>query len=286
MQTSRAGRSWRLPGSPTRTVTRSASTTRSSRAGACSCCGADAGNTFTMSKGRPSCSISWRIWTSSAIWRSIPVTTPCGERAKPTWRVSWIPRRPTPEPGRISGAGSTRAAAWSTYASEAPRSSTRRRPRSSARDRSWCALLFRRQHVADSPQPQRRAGDAEAGHDGLTDRGSLGCGAAADRVGDVHLRRRELDLRDGRNEGRVAGAERRRIEDRGIEALLGGGIEPVDDLALDVRVEHLDVHTEVLGVAADALVVFGQRHGTEDVDLDLATHVHAGAMDHQYLGHL
>src|SRR5262245_26107222 len=287
MRTSRADRSWRSPGSPTRTVTRSASTTRSSRAVACSCCGAVAGSTFTMSKGRPSCSISRRIRTSFAIWRSIPVTTPYDGRAKPSWRVSWIPGRPTPGPGHISDAAWTPVAAWSTYAGEAPRSSTPRRPRSSARDgRSRCALLLRRQHVTDSPQGQCIAGDSKAGHDALTDRGSLGCGTATDRVGDVHLRRRELDLRDSRNQGRIAGAERRGIEDGGIEALLVGGIEPVDDLALDVRVENLDVHAELFGVAADALVIFGQRHGTEDIDLDLAAHVHAGAVDHQYLGHL
>jgi hypothetical protein len=50
-------------------------------------------------------------------------------------------------------------------------------------------------------------------------------------------------------------------------------------------VEDLDVHAELLAVAADALVVLGQRHGTEDLELDLAAHVHAGAVDHQYLGH-
>jgi hypothetical protein len=59
--------------------------------------------------------------------------------------------------------------------------------------------------------------------------------SAADRIRDAHLGRGELDLRDGRDERRGAGAERRRVEDRRVEALLAGGMELVDDLALDVR---------------------------------------------------
>src|SRR5262249_7449622 len=102
---------------------------------------------------------------------------------------------------------------------------------------------------------------------------------------DVHLGRRELDLREGRHEGRVAGAERGGIEDRRVEALIVGRIESVDDLALQVRVKDLDLHAELFGIAADALVVFGQGHGTEDLELDLAAHVHACAVDHQDLGH-
>src|SRR4029077_10377380 len=50
-------------------------------------------------------------------------------------------------------------------------------------------------------------------------------------------------------------------------------------------VEDLDLDAELLRVAPDPLVVLGQRHGAEDVQLDLAAHVHAGAVDHQNLGH-
>src|SRR5258705_964566 len=80
-----------------------------------------------------------------------------------------------------------------------------------------CALLLlRRQQVADPPQGQRIAGDSETSHDALAHAGRLAGGTPADRDGDVHLRRRELDLRDGRHEGRVAGAERGGIEDRRV----------------------------------------------------------------------
>ena len=69
--------------------------------------------------------------------------------------------------------------------------------------------------------------------------------------------------------------------DRRIEALIVRPVEAVDDLALEVRVKDLDLDAELLGIAANALVVFGERHRAEDVDLDLAAHVHAGAVDHQ-----
>src|SRR5262249_54921737 len=63
-------------------------------------------------------------------------------------------------------------------------------------------LLLRGQHVANSSQGQRVAGDSKAGHDALADRGSLRGGAATDRVGDVYLGCRELDLREGGHERR------------------------------------------------------------------------------------
>src|SRR4029077_19192861 len=96
---------------------------------------------------------------------------------------------------------------------------------------------------------------------------------------------RELHLGDGRHECRIAGAERRWVEDRRVEALVVRGVEPVDDLAVDVRVKDLDLDAELLGIAANALVVFGERHRAEDVDLHLAAHIHAGAMDYENSGH-
>jgi len=53
-------------------------------------------------------------------------------------------------------------------------------------------------------------------------------------------------LRDGGHECRIAGAECRRIEGRRIEPLVVRGVEPVDDLALDVGVKDLDVDAELL----------------------------------------
>src|SRR5262249_3202465 len=90
--------------------------------------------------------------------------------------------------------------------------------------------------------------------------GGLGRGPSTDGVRDVHLDGRELHLRDGGQERRIAGAERGRVEDRRVEPLIVRLVQPVDDLALDVRVEDLDLDAKLLGVAADALVVLGQRH--------------------------
>src|SRR4030095_11628062 len=79
-------------------------------------------------------------------------------------------------------------------------------------------LLLRRELVPDAAQRERVAGDPEAGHDALAHRGRLRGRPAGDRVRDVHLGRGELDLGEGRDQRRVAAAERRRVEDRGIDA--------------------------------------------------------------------
>src|SRR5579871_5958511 len=148
-----------------------------------------------------------------------------------------------------------------------------------------CRLRLRGELVADAAQGEGVAGDAEAGDDTLADRGGLRGGTAPDRVRDVHLGDREFDLRQSRDEGGIAGAEGGRVEDRRVEALVVGGVEAVDDLAFDVGVEDLDLDAELGGVAADALVVFGQGPRAEDIDLDLAAHVHAGAVNHQDFRH-
>src|SRR6185312_14711529 len=62
-------------------------------------------------------------------------------------------------------------------------------------------------------------------------------------------------------------------------------VDLVDDLALDVRVEDLDLKAQFGSKAADALVVFGEQHRSEDLQLHLAAHVHAGAVNDQNLGH-
>src|SRR5438874_5758215 len=79
-------------------------------------------------------------------------------------------------------------------------------------------LLLRRQEVADAAQGEIIAGDGEPRDDALADGGGLRGRAAPDRVRDVHLDRRELDLRDRRDERGVARSEGRRVEDRRIEA--------------------------------------------------------------------
>src|SRR5580698_5806374 len=102
----------------------------------------------------------------------------------------------------------------------------------------------------------------------------------------MHLDRREFHLRERRDKRRIARAERRRVEDRSVYAGVVGGIDLVDHLALDIRVEDFDFQPEFGGKAADALVIFGKLHWPENLELDLAAHVHTGAMDHENLGHL
>jgi hypothetical protein len=50
-------------------------------------------------------------------------------------------------------------------------------------------------------------------------------------------------------------------------------------------VKNLDFETEFGSIAADPLVIFRQRHWPEYLGLDLAAHIHAGAVDHQNFRH-
>src|SRR5262249_49480032 len=47
------------------------------------------------------------------------------------------------------------------------------------------------------------------------------------------------------------------VEDRRIEVLVVRSVEPVDNLTFDIRVKDHDLDAQFLGVAANALVVFG-----------------------------
>ena len=83
----------------------------------------------------------------------------------------------------------------------------------------------------------------------------------------------------------VAGAERCWVKNRGIKTLVVDGVDFVNDLTLNVRVEDLYVDAEFRGIATDALVVFRQGHRTEYLELDLAPHIHPGAVDDQDFWH-
>src|SRR5438046_1002445 len=109
---------------------------------------------------------------------------------------------------------------------------------------SGMTLLLRRQQVLEAAQSERVAGNAKAGDDALADRGGLRGGAAPDRVRDVHLDRRELDLRERGDKRRIPGAKGGRVEDRRIDAAVVCLVDLVDHLALDVRVEDLDLEPE------------------------------------------
>ena len=97
----------------------------------------------------------------------------------------------------------------------------------------------------------------------------------------MDLDRREPDVADGGDERRIAAREASGIDDGAGEALIVRRVKAVDDLALDVGMENLDLDAELLGEAADPGVVLRQFHRAEDLDLRLAAHVHAGAVDDQ-----
>src|SRR5215472_15461574 len=103
------------------------------------------------------------------------------------------------------------------------------------------SLFLRREQVFETLQRKRITVDAESGDDALAHGGGLRGRAASDRVRDMDLDRRELDLRQRRDERRITGAERCRVEDRGVDALVVRLIDPIDDFALDIRVEDLDL---------------------------------------------
>src|SRR5579884_1151786 len=137
--------------------------------------------------------------------------------------------------------------------------------------------LFPGRLFLDPAQGEVIAEDAEAGDGALADPRDLRSAAAPRRVRDVDLDRRTAHLGDRRIERRIAGRIARRVEDDGIDAALVRLVYAIDDLAFDVRVKNLDLEAEFGGVAADALVVFRQGHLAEDLGLNLAAHVHAGA---------
>src|SRR5262245_39425708 len=132
-----------------------------------------------------------------------------------------------------------------------------------------------------SPQRQRVAGDAEAGDGADAGRRNVGREAAARGIGDVHLDGGEADIADRGDQGGIAAGVAAGIDDSAGDALVVRSKEAIDDLAFDVGMEDLDLEAQLLGIGADLGVVFRQRHGAEDLDLGLAAHVHAGAVDHQ-----
>ena len=149
------------------------------------------------------------------------------------------------------------------------------------RDRLLTARVQRRQRVAQAAQAEVIADDAEAGDNAVADRCGLRYRTAAHRVRHVQFDSRELHLADCRDECRIASREAGRIEDRCVKALVVGGIQAVDDFAFDIRVEDFDVHAELFRETSDPFVIFRQGHRPEDLDLRLAAHVHAGAVDYE-----
>src|SRR5258708_6661803 len=159
------------------------------------------------------------------------------------------------------------------------------RPQRRSPSYSTTKLFLRGEQVFKAAQCQGVTGDAEPGDDTKAHRCGLRRRSASYWVRDVDLDGWELNLRQGRDQRRIARAERRRVENRGVETLVVSGVYLVDDFALDVRVEDLDVEAELGSIATDAFVVFGQGHWAEDLELDLAAHIHAGAVDDQDFRH-
>src|SRR5262249_14115753 len=124
-----------------------------------------------------------------------------------------------------------------------------------------------------------------AGDDAVTDPRGFGSRAAPYRVRNVDLDRWEFDLRERGHKRRVAGPECRRVEQCRVEASVVRVVNFVHDLALDIRVENLDLETQFGGISADSLVILGQGHRAENLGLDLAAHIHARTVDNQNLRH-
>src|SRR5262249_18281046 len=135
--------------------------------------------------------------------------------------------------------------------------------------------------VPETAQGKRVARNAEAGDGAETGARHFGDVAAPGRIGDVDLDRREADVADGGDQRRVAARVSGRIDDRARHAFVVRRVEAVDHLAFDVGMEDLDLHRELVGIGPDYRIVLRQRHRPEDLDLRLAAHVHAGAMDYK-----
>ncbi len=80
-------------------------------------------------------------------------------------------------------------------------------------------------------------------------------------------------------QGAVTAAESGRVDDARVHALVVGLVKLVDHLAFNVRMKNLHLKAMLNRILADVLVVLGQFHRTKNIELHLAAHIHAGAMD-------
>jgi hypothetical protein len=64
-----------------------------------------------------------------------------------------------------------------------------------------------------------------------------------------------------------------------------GGVQRIDHFALDIGMKNLDVNAQAFGVTSNLLVDLLQGGCPENLQLDLAPHVHARTLDYQYPGH-
>ena len=101
----------------------------------------------------------------------------------------------------------------------------------------------------------------------------------------MHFDGGEAHLGERGDEGRLTGGVTGRIDQRRVHAAVMRLVDLVDDLPDDIRVEDINLDTQLGGIFADVLIVFRQGHGTEDLGLDFAAHVHSGTMDYQDLRH-
>src|SRR5258708_13086397 len=146
------------------------------------------------------------------------------------------------------------------------------RPQRRSPSYSTTKLFLRGEQVFKAAQCQGVTGDAKPGDETKAHRCGLRRRSASYWVRDVALDGWELNLRQGRDQRRIARAERRRVENRGVKALVVGGIYLVDDFALNVGVEDLDVEAELGGITTDAFFLFGQGHWSQYLNFDLPTH--------------
>ena len=114
--------------------------------------------------------------------------------------------------------------------------------------------------------------------------GDLGDAAPCGRVRNVQLDRWEQDLLDGGSQSRMSGGVPGRIDDSRVDVAVVRLVEPVDNVALDVGMEYVDLDAELFGVLRDRAVIVFEGMRAEPLHLRLSAHVHARAVDYQNLG--
>ena len=101
----------------------------------------------------------------------------------------------------------------------------------------------------------------------------------------MHLDDRHLDRGDGVPERERVVGEGAGVEDDAAEALAFGRLEPVDELALVVRLTALDAHPVTTRMLADQAVELRERDPPVDGRLAGAEEVEVGAVQDQRRSH-
>src|SRR5262249_16749489 len=111
------------------------------------------------------------------------------------------------------------------------------------------------QKIAHTAQGQIVPEDAKASHRAKAHAGNLRTSTTPDRIRDVHFDSGEAHLGERGDQGWLTGRVAGWIDQRSVHAAVMRLVDFVDDLADDIRVEDLDLDTQLGGIFADVLVV-------------------------------